>query len=325
MAVNLVVSIVLPILLLRFFVPIFIGMNQVEKHLSKSVSKGDFKSLARIITIVENELKGYEELLLNLQPAQTPVIGITGPPGSGKSSLLNSIVKILIQQQKRVAVVAIDPTSPFNYGSLLGDRVRMPELFNLPNVFIRSVATRGSLGGLSEKIIEITDVLRTAGFDFIFVETVGVGQSEVEIAGLADVTIVVFVPESGDEIQTMKSGVMEIADIFIVNKSDHEGADSFAENLRKRVGEGQTFPPVLKTSAILNEGIQEVISEVEKVLSTAKISEKKIYLLTEKAFRLIQRERMNNVSKQKLMDELRNEMNKIDFNLYRFIKQQRMI
>jgi len=295
-------------------------VNTDMKQLIDSIFNGDFKSLARAITIVENEINGYEELLMNLQPKQTPVIGTTGPPGAGKSSLINSLVKLLIGRQMRVAVIAVDPTSPFNYGSLLGDRVRMPELFNLPNVFIRSLATRGSLGGLTEKIIEVTDVLKSAPFDFIFVETVGVGQSEVEIAGLADVTMVVFVPESGDEIQTMKSGVMEIADIFIVNKSDHAGADSFAENLRKRIGEGHSTLPVLKTSAINNQGVEAIVNEIEKLISSTKINEKKIYLLTEKAFRLIQRERMNDLNKQKLMYELRQEVDKKNFSIYRFIK-----
>ena len=171
--------------------------------------QGDRKALARAITIVENDQDGYRELLLALPAGnKVPITGITGPPGAGKSTLINALLRQLTDAGKKVAVIAVDPTSPFNYGSLLGDRLRMSEHFTNPNVFIRSLATRGSLGGLSEKIIEIVDVMRVADFDMILVETVGVGQSEVEIAGLDDTTIVVVVPESGDEVQTLKSGIM---------------------------------------------------------------------------------------------------------------------
>ncbi|MDO8991892.1 MAG: methylmalonyl Co-A mutase-associated GTPase MeaB, partial [Daejeonella sp.] len=205
-----------------------------DKH-NNSILLQDFRKLARELTIVENDLPGADDLLRDLKSNNTPVIGITGPPGAGKSTLVNAMINQLSAKGKRIAVLAIDPTSPFNQGSLLGDRVRMAEQFNKSNVYIRSLATRGSLGGLSGKTIEMCDVLKAAGFDYILVETVGVGQSEVEIAGLADISVVVLVPESGDEIQNMKSGLMEIADIFVVNKSDREGADTFANNLRKLV------------------------------------------------------------------------------------------
>ena len=175
---------------------------------------GDRKSLARAITIVENDLSGAEELLLSVDLKNAPpVIGVTGPPGAGKSTLINSLISQFLLRGERVAVIAVDPTSPFTSGSLLGDRLRMPEHFNNPNVFIRSLATRGSLGGLSAKAIEITDLIRASGFDRVIIETVGVGQSEVEIAGLADITLLVLVPEAGDDIQALKSGIMEIADI----------------------------------------------------------------------------------------------------------------
>jgi LAO/AO transport system kinase len=173
------------------------------------IQLGDFRKLARDLTLVENDLAGSEDLLKELGPSDTPVIGITGPPGAGKSTLVNAMINYLSSQGKSIAVLAIDPTSPFNLGSLLGDRVRMSEQFNKPNVFIRSLATRGSLGGLSGKTIEMTDVLKSSGFDYILVETVGVGQSEVEIAGLADISVVVLVPESGDEAQDGRSQTRE--------------------------------------------------------------------------------------------------------------------
>lgn len=298
-------------------------MNNIE-DLITSLQKGDFKSLARAITIVENELPGYEEILLSLNSlTPVPIIGITGPPGAGKSTLLNSLVDFLIRQKKRVAVVAVDPTSPFNYGSLLGDRLRLSAFFNHPDVFIRSLASRGSLGGLSEKVIEVTDVIRQSNFDFIFVETVGVGQSEVEVAGLADTTIVVFVPESGDDIQTMKSGIMEIADIFVVNKCDREGADRFATNLQHLIHDksrnGWTVP-VIQTSAVNKDGIDALVSHLEKHSHLNNGNQKKTYLLTEKAYRLLQRERMRGISKAQLQEKIATQEKSAGFNLYRFVK-----
>src|SRR4051812_19428475 len=164
------------------------------------IRQGNSKTLARCISLIENESAGYEELLQQLPPSSTPIIGITGPPGAGKSTLVDALIAQLVAQQKRIAVLCVDPSSPFNLGALLGDRIRMSEWYNDPNVFIRSLATRGSLGGLHPKIIEISDLVKAAPFDYIIIETVGVGQSEIEIAGLADITIVVVVPEAGDEV-----------------------------------------------------------------------------------------------------------------------------
>jgi LAO/AO transport system kinase len=211
------------------------------EELLYQMQQGDIKALARSISLVENEFPGYDTLMRSLPPSAAKIIGITGPPGAGKSTLVDSMIGLLTNAGKKVAVLCVDPSSPFNLGAVLGDRIRMSDWYTHPNVFIRSLATRGSLGGLSPKIIEITDLLKAAPFDYIIVETVGVGQSEIEIAGLADVTIVVVVPEAGDEVQTMKAGLMEIADVFVVNKADRPDADIFVKNLRSKM---QFFLPV---------------------------------------------------------------------------------
>ena len=281
------------------------------------IQLGDFKKLARDLTLVENDLAGSEDLLKELRTSDTPVIGITGPPGAGKSTLVNAIINYLSSQGKSIAVLAIDPTSPFNLGSLLGDRVRMSEQFNKPNVFIRSLATRGSLGGLSGKTIEMTDVIKSSGFDYILVETVGVGQSEVEIAGLADISVVVLFPESGDEIQSMKSGLMEIADIFVVNKSDREGAEAFANNLKKLVHQRTEIIPVINTIADKAAGVDELMQVIQD--QPFKNNSRRAYLLAEKAWKLIQHEKMKNISRIKLHEEISIASVDPSFNLYRFV------
>jgi len=255
-----------------------------------TLNRDNFKAVARTLTIVENDLDGAADLLKDLRfNKNVPIIGITGPPGAGKSTLVNSLIGNLINTGHKVAVLAIDPTSPFNFGSLLGDRIRMAAHFNHPNVFIRSLATRGSLGGLSAKTIEMADVLRAAEFDYIFIETVGVGQSEIEIAGLADITMVVLVPESGDEIQNIKSGLMEIADAFIINKADRDGADLFANNLKKLVAQKE------------------------------QPNNRKRLLLAEKAYRMIQQKRMADIDKRQLQQAIIKALDSPNFNLYNFV------
>ena len=288
----------------------------------EEIKQGNQKSIARCISYIENETKGYEGFLETLPPSSTPILGITGPPGAGKSTLVDALIGLLVAQNKSVAVICVDPSSPFNLGALLGDRIRMSDWYNNPKVFIRSLATRGSLGGLHPKIIEISDLLKTAPFDYVIIETVGVGQSEIEIAGLADVTAVVMVPEAGDEVQTMKAGLMEIADIFVVNKADRPGADLFVKNLRLMLApafHNRTLAvPVIKTVASQKEGITELLESINKLSGNLNENEKQSWLLAEKAFHLIQQRKMTGIDKSMLKQKI--EEAGTDFNLYSFIK-----
>ena len=293
--------------------------------LLQELEAGEVKSLARSISHVENETAGYGELMKSLPSnLQTPVIGVTGPPGAGKSTLVDSLIGGLVLEGERVGVLCVDPSSPFNLGAVLGDRIRMSEWYNHPDVFIRSLATRGALGGLHPKIIEITDLLKAAAYDTIIVETVGVGQSEVEIAGLADTTIVVLVPEAGDEIQTMKAGLMEIADIFVVNKSDRPGADMFVKNLNMMLSPAfkkERKIPIIKTVAHERQGVHELIGAVKSLHSTEKNDEKKLWLLAEQAFHLIQARKMDGIQKNQLKKMIEALIRKENFNLYRFVEE----
>jgi len=281
----------------------------------------DFRSLARALTIVENDLTGAADILKSLEfNKESRVVGVTGPPGAGKSTLVNGLISRLLTNGNTVAILAIDPTSPFNFGSLLGDRIRMASHFNHPDVFIRSLATRGSLGGLSAKTIEMTDVLRASGFDYILIETVGVGQSEVEIAGLADITLLVLVPESGDDIQNIKSGLMEIADAFIVNKADREGADLFANNLKKILTHKKgDVTPVFKTNATSGEGLNAVVNFIQSSPNLKR--KRKEILLAEKAYQIIRQKYMAGIDKKKLSHDIAIALSDPDFNLYKFIER----
>lgn len=289
--------------------------------LLKDIQQGNVKSLARTISLVENEMEGYRSLLESLPSSSTKIIGITGPPGAGKSTLVDALIGEMVAQKKKVGVLCVDPSSPFNLGALLGDRIRMSEWYNHPDVFIRSLATRGSLGGLHPKIIEIADVMKAAGFDHILVETVGVGQSEIEIAGLADTTVVVVVPEAGDEVQTMKAGLMEIADIFVVNKADRPDADTFVKNLRLMLAPAfhktTAEVAIVKTVAPQREGISELFEKIMHHQQYVQRTDRKYWLLAEKAYYLIQQHRMRDINKAVLKADLEKSG---DTNLYQFIK-----
>ncbi len=292
------------------------------EELLQEIQQGHTKSLARAISWVENEVDGYGSLLENLPASSTKIIGITGPPGAGKSTLVDALIGEMLAQKRKVGVLCVDPSSPFHLGALLGDRIRMSEWYNHPDVFIRSLATRGSLGGLHPKIIEIADVMKTAGFDHIIIETVGVGQSEIEITGLADTTVVVMVPEAGDEVQTMKAGLMEIADIFVVNKADRPDADTFVKNLRLMLAPAfyktETEVSIVKTVASQKEGIAELFEKIMQHQQLVQHTDRKYWLLAEKAYYLVQQYRMRDIKKAELKKQLEASGEK---NLYQFIKQ----
>ena len=297
------------------------------EELLQQAKDGDHKSMARCISFIENEVPGFEVLFAESNVEKSaPVIGITGPPGAGKSTLVDKLIGSYVNDGKRLAVICIDPSSPFNFGALLGDRIRMSEWYNHPAVFIRSLASRGSLGGLHPMAIEITDFVRLCNVDVVIVETVGVGQSEVEIAGLADATVMVLVPEGGDEIQFMKAGLMEAASVFVVNKSDREGADRFTALLKGMLHASGRFDTdsemhVVNTVASSGEGIQLLKSIIEKALQENKSIDKKIFLLARRAYKLIEKSRMSDVNTQVLVTELTNLITQRDFNLYQFINK----
>lgn len=287
------------------------------------LSVGDIRTIAKTLTLVENEAEGSKALLAKLSfNRKVPIIGITGPPGAGKSSVVNACISQLVEKNQKVAVLAVDPSSPFNFGSLLGDRVRMEAHFNNDNVFIRSVASRGHLGGLSTRIYEMADVLSNAHFDYIFIETVGVGQSEVEIAGIADITAVVLVPEAGDDVQAMKSGVMEIADVFVVNKSDRDGANKFASTLKALIHTQDRKVEVISTVATRSEGIPELLNVIDGLHLSNTTDERKVHLLAHRTWSLLSAELMKQFNYNEVVQDLKEALGQTNFNIYRYIQNK---
>jgi len=224
--------------------------------------------LARAISIVENRSPGWSDLLKALFPqtGHARILGLTGAPGAGKSTLVDQLAKHYRKQNRTVGIIAVDPTSPYTGGAILGDRIRMQDHFSDPGIYIRSMATRGSLGGLARTTADVATVMDASGRDLIMIETVGVGQDEVDIVRLADVTVVILVPGMGDDVQSIKAGIMEIADIFVINKSDREGAERVEREIRAlqslAIRSDHWTPPIVKTVASDGTGIGELVAAI---------------------------------------------------------------
>jgi len=229
---------------------------------------GDPRALSRAISTVENRAPEWSELLKALFPdtGRARIIGLTGAPGSGKSTLVDQLARHYRKDNRTIGIIAVDPTSPYTGGAILGDRIRMQDHFSDPGIYIRSMATRGSLGGLARTTADVATVLDASGRDMILIETVGVGQDEIDIVRLADITIVILVPGMGDDVQTIKAGIMEIADIFVINKSDREGAERVEREIRAlqslATRSDNWTPPIVKTVATAGTGVKELAAAI---------------------------------------------------------------
>jgi len=289
--------------------------------IQQGVAKGDFLLLAKAISFIENNAEGNTGFLEALAPANIPIIGVTGPPGAGKSTLINALISTWVEQGKKVAVLSVDPSSPFHQGAILGDRIRMKDWYLHAQVYIRSLAARGHLGGLNSAMLSLTTLMQSAGFDYIVVETVGVGQSEVEIASLADTTVVVLVPEAGDEVQMMKSGLMEIANVFVVNKSDRPNAQIFVNHLKQMIAENtsnQLAPAVVSTIATEREGTSDLLKAMEAHQLAMQDGLQKKEMFFNKVVQLIMASKMNHVDIEKVKTSLASECTKANFNVFKF-------
>ena len=239
-------------------------------QLARKIREGDTRALARLATGIENRDPEALETLGELQPftGQARIVGITGPPGAGKSTLVDALARQLRQRGKTIAILAVDPSSRVSGGAILGDRIRMQQHHADPGIFIRSMATRGTMGGLARATADLAHLMDAAGRDYVIIETVGVGQDEVEITSVAQVTVVVLVPGMGDDVQTIKAGIMEIADIFVINKADRDGAERVEREIRAMqtlaVRKDNWTPPIVKTVATTGTGTVELLAAIEK-------------------------------------------------------------
>jgi LAO/AO transport system kinase len=282
--------------------------------LLENLFDGNKRACAKLITMIENEEEGYEDILKKIHKltGNAYVVGITGPPGAGKSTFTDKIIKYIVGLGKKVGIIAIDPTSPFSKGAILGDRIRMNDLSSNKNVFIRSMGTRGSLGGISNATSAAIKVLDAYGCDYIFIETVGVGQSEIDIVKSADTTIIVMVPGLGDDIQAIKAGVMEIGDIFVVNKADKDGAKKTSLEIEMMLDfkkDWEFRPPVNLAIAQTGEGIEEVFENIEKhrkfLEETGKLNDRRIERTKLEIGKIVQK-KIENLVKNVEVDDLLN-------------------
>ena len=277
------------------------------------IRSGDPRALARAITTVENRGEGAAALLKALFPysGKALTIGLTGPPGAGKSTLVDQLAREYRKQTKTVGIVAVDPTSPYTGGAILGDRIRMGSHYADPGIYIRSMATRGSLGGLARTTSDVASVLAASGRDLVMVETVGVGQDEVDIVKLADVTVVILVPGMGDDVQTIKAGIMEIADVFVINKSDREGAERVEREIRAMqslaVRSDNWTPPIVKTVASEGQGIADLAANIadyqQYVAREGLAVKKRAQSWRERLIEMLRHEVMERVVREQLGEE----------------------
>ena len=296
-------------------------MLEIES-IKNGVQSGNFLTLAKAISAIENNAIESTQFLESLRPSAIPIIGITGPPGAGKSTLIAALIQEWVEAGKRIAVLSVDPSSPFHQGAILGDRIRMREWYLHPQVFIRSLASRGHLGGLNSTTIELTTLLQCSGFDMIVLETVGVGQSEVEVAALADTTLVVLVPEAGDDIQMMKSGLMEVANIFVVNKSDRPDAGAFAAHIQQMLLENHaTETSVVQTIASQKEGIGALVKAIQQHQTIAHQQSSKQRLMLSKTMQLIVAKKMQQLDYATIESDLAKAMQTSSFNIFEFAKK----